>query len=119
MTLRNYCSKKRDLAYFAAKQSISLLRYTREISPDKAFYDAGHYAKQAGMSNMAFVCWNRYLDISDAIEEGDASMLENSDFANTDIPYDIDLPAENLPVSTLSGGGKIIVEVIRYLYNSL
>ncbi|KAJ3413121.1 hypothetical protein HDV05_008517 [Chytridiales sp. JEL 0842] len=97
LTLRNYCAKKKDLSYFAAKQSISLLRYIKEIPCDKAFFEAGHYAKIAGMSNMAFVCWNRYLDISDAIEEGDASMLENSDFANTDIPYDIELPAENLP----------------------
>lgn len=36
----------------------------------------------AGMINMAFVCWNRYLDLSEAIEEGDTSMLENADFAS-------------------------------------
>ncbi|KAJ3216179.1 hypothetical protein HDU67_009828 [Dinochytrium kinnereticum] len=96
LTLRNFCGKKRELLYFAAKISISLLRYCKDIGPDRAFYEAGQYAKLAGMNSMAFVCWNRYLDISDAIEEGDASMLENSDFENTDVPYDIDLPAENM-----------------------
>ncbi|KAI8848693.1 hypothetical protein BC829DRAFT_443633 [Chytridium lagenaria] len=115
LTLRNFCGKKKELVYFAAKISVSLLRYCKDIGPDRAFYEAGQYArfeivfikdvltsslfctlKLAGMSNMAFVCWNRYLDISDAIEEGDASMLENSDFENTDVPYDIDLPAENM-----------------------
>ncbi|KAJ3290304.1 hypothetical protein HK104_006864 [Borealophlyctis nickersoniae] len=101
ITLRNYCAKKRDLGYFAAKQSIALLRYTREIPVDRAFYEAGKFAKArknaAGMNNMAFVCWNRYLDVSEAIEEGDASMLENADFEGSDVPFDVDLPAENMP----------------------
>ncbi|KAJ3089478.1 hypothetical protein HK102_006328 [Quaeritorhiza haematococci] len=99
VTLRNYCAKKRDLLTFAAKQSISLLRYTKEITPDKAFYEAGAAAKAAGMSNMAFVCWNRFLDISEAIEEGDASVLENADFENTDVPFDVELPGENMAES--------------------
>lgn len=50
------------------------------------------------MNNMAFVCWNRYLDLSEAIEEGDTSLLENTDFLDTDVPFDVELPAENLPV---------------------
>ncbi|KAJ3234644.1 hypothetical protein HDU78_005723 [Chytriomyces hyalinus] len=95
LTLRNYCAKKRELAFLAARQSISLLRYIGDIPPDRAFYEAGHFSKLAGINNMAFVCWNRYLDISDAIEEGDASLLENSDFANTDVPFDVELPTEN------------------------
>lgn len=44
------------------------------------------------MNNMAFVCWNRFLDISEAIEESDASMLENVDFQHTDVPFDVPLP---------------------------
>ncbi|KAI9351150.1 hypothetical protein DFJ73DRAFT_789886 [Zopfochytrium polystomum] len=98
LTLRNYAAKKRELAYFSAKQSIALLRYTGEFPPDRGFYEAGHYAKLAGMNSMAFVCWNRFLDISDAIEEGgDASMIENTDFAKSDIPFDVELPHENMP----------------------
>ena len=51
---------------------------------------------------MAFVCWNRFLDICDAIEEGNVSMMENADFANTDVPFDVDLPQDNLPVNLFS-----------------
>ena len=51
------------------------------------------------MQSMAFVCWNRFLDISEAIEEGDLSSLENTDFENTDVPFDIELPTDPLPVS--------------------
>jgi intraflagellar transport protein 172 len=69
--LRNKSSLKKDLIYFAAKQSISLLRYTSDIPVDKTFYSAGKHAKAAGMNNMAFVCWNRFLDICEAIEERD------------------------------------------------
>ncbi|TPX67270.1 hypothetical protein SpCBS45565_g03981 [Spizellomyces sp. 'palustris'] len=97
ITMKHYCTKKRDLLYFAAKQAISTLRYTKYVPADRAFYAAGEAAKTAGMNNMAFVCWNRFLDISEAIEEGDASMLENADFQNTDVPFDIELPLENMP----------------------
>ena len=75
-----------------------MLRYTADIRPDTAFFEAGHAAQKANMSNMAFVCWNRYLDMSDAIEEGNSSMMENTDFANTDIPFDVELPKDNLSV---------------------
>jgi intraflagellar transport protein 172 len=47
---------------------------------------------------MAFVCWNRFLDICDAIEEGNNSLMENADFAQTDVPFDVELPRDNLPV---------------------
>lgn len=50
---------------------------------------------------MAFVCWNRFLDLADAIEDGTMGMMENSDFANTDVPFDVKLPRENMPVLLL------------------
>jgi intraflagellar transport protein 172 len=47
------------------------------------------------MNNMAFVCWNRFLDLSEAIEMGDAtSALENTDFQDTDVPFDVLLSNE-------------------------
>ena len=48
----------------------------------------------AKWESMAFVLLNHYLDISEAIEEGDASMIDNSDFVGTDIPapFDYSLP---------------------------
>lgn len=84
---------------FAARQAISLLRYTDILPPLKTYYEAGSLAKNAGLLNMAFVCWNRFLDLTEAVEDGlkNASSVENSDFANTDVPYDFVLPAENFP----------------------
>lgn len=41
---------------------------------------------------MAFVFFNRFLDLSDAIEEGSPDMLDNSDFIDTDIPLEVSLP---------------------------
>ena len=48
---------------------------------------------------MAFICLNRFLDITEAIEEEDSGMLENTDFENTDVPYPDNLPnASSIPV---------------------
>ena len=34
----------------------------------------------------------RYLDLYEAIEEGSLDMLDNTDFAGTDIPFEVPLP---------------------------
>ena len=48
---------------------------------------------------MAFVCWNRFLDITEAIEENDKSVLiDNIDFQDTDLPSDIALSINNVEV---------------------
>lgn len=53
-----------------------------------------------GLQNMGFVFLNRYLDLVEAIEEGSLHALDNSDFIDTDIPFEIPLPEEHfLPVS--------------------
>lgn len=90
---------KKDMQVFAARQAIALVRYSDVLPPLKAYYEAGALAKSAGLLNMAFVCWNRFLDLTEAVEDGlkNASSVENSDFANTDVPFDIALPAENFP----------------------
>ena len=43
---------------------------------------------------MAFVFFNRFLDITEAMEEneGSSASLDNSDFADTGIPFDFPLP---------------------------
>jgi len=51
------------------------------------------------MNSMAFVAWNRFLDITEAIDEGNTYLNENTDFQNTDVPFDVKLPTENMPVS--------------------
>ena len=52
--------------------------------------------KEMEWNNMAFVFLNRYLDISEAIEDGEATSanLDNSDFKSTEIPYDFPLPRD-------------------------
>ncbi|KAI9137410.1 hypothetical protein BKA69DRAFT_1032603 [Paraphysoderma sedebokerense] len=97
LTLKMTCETKQDLIPFATKLTISLLRYTHIIPADNAFYEAGRLSKNAGMENMAFVCFNRFIDLSDAIEDGDTSMLENNEFENTDIPTDVCLPKVPFP----------------------
>lgn len=44
---------------------------------------------------MAFVCWNRFLDLCEVIEEGQGGgggggMVDNSDFEGSDVPYDVE-----------------------------
>jgi intraflagellar transport protein 172 len=41
---------------------------------------------------MAFVFFNRFLDLSEAIEDGSLDSMDNTDFLDTDIPLEV-LPA--------------------------
>ncbi|XP_036261104.1 intraflagellar transport protein 172 homolog isoform X2 [Molothrus ater] len=95
----HYCAARaaaqglQQLDTMAAQLSISLLRHTDLIPADKAFYEAGMAAKAVSWENMAFVFLNRFLDLSDAIEEGNLDSLDHSDFQQTDIPFEVPLPA--------------------------
>ncbi|ORZ40210.1 intraflagellar transport protein [Catenaria anguillulae PL171] len=60
------------LLQYAAKHAISLLRYPERPTPiDRALFTAGTTCREAGMERMAFTLLNRYLDVSDAIDEQD------------------------------------------------
>jgi intraflagellar transport protein 172 len=48
---------------------------------------------------MAFVFWNRFLDLCEAIQENDLSLLDNSDFNLTDIPSEVLLSPNLIEVS--------------------
>ncbi|XP_068135903.1 intraflagellar transport protein 172 homolog [Hyperolius riggenbachi] len=82
------------LDMIAAKLCISILRHTELVPADKAFYEAGMAAKVMGWENSAFIFLNRFLDLVDAIEEGNLDSLDHSDFQNTDIPFEVPLPAK-------------------------
>ena len=73
---------------------ISLLRHTDILPADRAFYEAGQACRNISWDNMAFVFLNRYLDLYEAIEERSLDNLDNTDFADTDIPFEIPLPEE-------------------------
>jgi intraflagellar transport protein 172 len=79
------------------KLAIACLKYVWLIPADKAFHEAGMACKNAGDVDMAFVLLNRFLDIAEAVEEHEASstVLDNSDFAHTEVPRDFTLPEES------------------------
>eukprot|EP00698_Gefionella_okellyi_P025059 TRINITY_DN9055_c0_g1_i1.p1 TRINITY_DN9055_c0_g1~~TRINITY_DN9055_c0_g1_i1.p1 ORF type:complete len:1722 (-),score=456.28 TRINITY_DN9055_c0_g1_i1:33-5198(-) len=93
-TLRDSCAAS-DLADLSAKQAVSLLRFVGDIPADAAFYQAGLACKQVNQLSLAFVFWNRFLDVSDAMEDDGSTYLDNADFENTDIPYDFAMPTES------------------------
>ena len=53
---------------------------------------AGYASQEAGRLDMAFVFFNRYLDLTEAMDDPDAGPVENADFVNTDIPFDFHIP---------------------------
>uniref|UniRef100_A0A1I7TZF2 WD_REPEATS_REGION domain-containing protein n=1 Tax=Caenorhabditis tropicalis TaxID=1561998 RepID=A0A1I7TZF2_9PELO len=76
------------------KQSLSLLRYTDVLVPDRIFYEAGAAAKEIGneYESLGFLLLNHYLDLVDAIEEGNGELVDYSPFENSDIPTEVSLP---------------------------
>lgn len=53
------------LEELVAKLSVSLLRHTNHVQADKAFYEAGTLCRAVGWESMAFVFYNRFLDLSE------------------------------------------------------
>jgi len=94
LTAAKDMAEKRRATDAQRKLAIALLRHVRILPADKAFYDAGVCCRQANDLSMAFVFFNRYLDITEAMEENEArsASLDNTGFANTEIPCDFDLP---------------------------
>ena len=90
--MRSATKQHKTLEELSTKITVSLLRHSDIIPADKAFYEAGMACKEIGWENMAFVFLNRYLDLHDAIEERSLDLLDNSDFVDTDIPFEIPLP---------------------------
>lgn len=81
-----------------AKLTASLLRYTKEIRADKAYHDAGEANRKASLNDAAFIYFNRYIDLYDAIDDIDnAAGFDNTEFEYTDIPKPeyIPLPETN------------------------
>jgi intraflagellar transport protein 172 len=86
----------------SVKMTIAQLRYVRVggapnggVPADKAFFQAGILCKRQNQLRSAFVFLNRYLDIADAIDDGDRSGIDHKDFKHTDIPgpEHMELPA--------------------------
>lgn len=77
----------------ALKIAITLIRYSGIIPIDKTFFLAGTLAREQGHDNLAFVLLNRYIDLTEAIDEGSIENIDNADFADaTNVPFPFDLP---------------------------
>ena len=66
---------ERGAADASKRLAVAMLRYLREVPADRAFYEAGMACKAQGGDglNMGFVFLNRYLDITEAVEEHEPS----------------------------------------------
>uniref|UniRef100_A0A3P9LP27 Intraflagellar transport 172 n=1 Tax=Oryzias latipes TaxID=8090 RepID=A0A3P9LP27_ORYLA len=92
---RSASNGQEQLITIAAKLSVSLLRHTRTIPADKAFYEAGKACKKVGWESMAFIFLNHFLDLCyQAIEDDSEGALDHMDFMDTDIPFDVPLPSK-------------------------
>jgi len=82
--LRRKCEelKLKDLV---AHQCVALLRHTELLPVDVAFYHAGQKCKEEERMEMAFVFFNRFVDISDMIED-EEEHIDEAEFLKTDIP---------------------------------
>lgn len=98
-TAMRYAARRAGLKLVSAKAAVSLLRYVQDLPVDKAFLDAGISCTHVGgefLSN-AFVYLNRFVDLSDVIDDPDNVNIDNSDFVDTDIPlpYDVQMPSRH------------------------
>jgi hypothetical protein len=102
LLLKGECGRK-NLPRVASALATSLLRYTKDIRADQAFLDAGNANRRSGANDMAYIFFNRYIDLYDAIEDPENNGIsDNQDFEDTDIPspYEIALPEKNLLSAT-------------------
>ena len=75
--LKTECQRNK-LDRVAAKLATSLLRYCKEIRADKAFLVAAEANKKMKQHDMAFIFFNRYIDLYDAIEDPDNNGINDN-----------------------------------------
>ncbi|KHJ47184.1 WD domain, G-beta repeat protein [Trichuris suis] len=90
----SFAANDKEVQMVSLKISFSLLRYSDILPADRVFYEAGMAAMKMGgrYANAAFVFLNHFLDICEAVEVNDPSLVEYGDFDGTDIPCPSPLP---------------------------
>ncbi|KAI5074597.1 hypothetical protein GOP47_0010558, partial [Adiantum capillus-veneris] len=92
MVLRGLC-QQREIKELAAKLSVSLLRFVQSLPADVAFYNAGMACREVGWNDKAFVFFNQYLDIAEAIDDKETSIaVDHPSFSKSDIPQALIVP---------------------------
>ncbi|MCO5566353.1 hypothetical protein L7F22_020030 [Adiantum nelumboides] len=85
--------QQQGLKELAAKLSVSLLRFVQSLPADLAFYDAGIACREVGWNDKAFVFFNQYLDIAEAIDDKETSInVDHPAFSKSDIPQALIVP---------------------------
>mmetsp|Transcript_24502 Transcript_24502/g.37819 ORF Transcript_24502/g.37819 Transcript_24502/m.37819 type:complete len:524 (+) Transcript_24502:631-2202(+) len=91
-----YLSIQHSLWDISTKCSITLLQFLDYIPPDKAFFIAGREAKRQDHISLAFLLFNRYIDVYEAIEENDLSSANIDDTLDgTIVPAIVVLPKQH------------------------
>ena len=90
-----HVSRSLGLKDVAAKCAVTLIKYPDQVPADKAFYQAGVMCREQGNTNLAFMLLNRYVDLSEAIDTGDATFMDNTEYQETDLPLNAALPASH------------------------
>ncbi|KAK9806680.1 hypothetical protein WJX73_007433 [Symbiochloris irregularis] len=71
LTVQHRHSVRTGQVELAAKQATARLRLLAHLPSDRAFYEAGEACRSAAKGGMALAFFNRYLDISEGIDDGD------------------------------------------------
>jgi intraflagellar transport protein 172 len=90
-------------AHLAARAFTALLRHSSFIPQDRLLVLAGEAWRQAGRQDYALALLNRYVDVSEALDEyvaaggpasgtDGSSLVDASEVVGTDIPWDAPLP---------------------------
>lgn len=91
---RSACREVQSMKSVCVKISVALLRYTDIIPADKAYFEAGTDLREEGRVSEAFVFLNHYLDLCEAIVEGEVQLVDHSDLSQTDFPPNIPIPEQ-------------------------
>jgi intraflagellar transport protein 172 len=100
-TLLKEMAAKDGLKELEAMLAIALLKDGGPLAFDKAFCDAGDKCEKMGWTALAYAFYNRFIDIIEAIDEKDSSMLDNADFDGVlPTPCDMPMPPRGKHVGT-------------------
>lgn len=100
---RHFCPTSLLFLFFSFTYTIT----HRVINPVHS-PQAGCLCKEVGNENLAFVLLNRYVDLTEAIDEQNVSLLDNTDFAEaTNVPV-----LDNTTLPTKQVGSACLIHLV-------
>jgi intraflagellar transport protein 172 len=71
---------------------IKIIYYTKNVPPSRSALNVFVPFQDGNRNAEAFVFLNHYLDITDAIADGQNEMIDDTDLQGTDFPTNVPLP---------------------------